>query len=120
MCTLFPIHSSLLHTHLILLLGQTETQKLVQQNAEAAAGRAAVSEQDQQFLRDLEAHPPRTIDGVFVREFAERLQRYPDEVAAFVGVFAVLLQRNRDLAADNVQLIAAIAALKNFVQQNPQ
>lgn len=95
----------------------------MEQNAAAASApsQGAVSDADRAFLRRIAEHPPATIDGAFVREFADRLVRYPAEVAAFVGVFAVLLQRNRDLAADNEQLVAAIAQLRRtFLQHDPQ
>lgn len=88
--------------------------------AAAAPQRDTVSDEDRAFLRRIEEHPPAVVDSAFVREFADRLACYPDEIAAFVGVFAVLLQRNRELAADNEQLIAAIAQLKRMTMRLPQ
>ena len=95
----------------------------MKQNAAAAADAlgGAVSAADREYLRRVREQPPPALDGAFVREFADRLARYPGEVAAFVGVFAVLLQRNRELAADNEQLVAAIMQLRSAVlQPQPQ
>ena len=96
------------------------TDKMGTAAAAAAPQRDTVSDEDRAFLRRIEEHPPAVVDSAFVREFADRLACYPDEIAAFVGVFAVLLQRNRELAADNEQLIAAIAQLKRMTMRLPQ